>query len=897
MISLSDIRRARILVVDDEPVNVQLLEYLLKTTGYENVSSTYDPRQVVALHLKHRYDLIILDLHMPGMDGFDVMEALKPLESDSWLPVLVVTAEPDKKLAALEAGARDFIGKPFDTVEVMTRIRNLLEVRLLHRESLDYGSQLEREVRERTAELARFRGAMDATPDALFLIDTATMAMVDVSEGACRMLGFSRDALLRIDPVALGLATRHQLERHLGEAAATKGAGEEDADEDEGDIVETELLRAGGEGSVPVEISWKLHQPEAGHNAHRMLIAVARDISERLQAQERLRHAASYDALTGLPNRTLFFENLRDTIELAQDKNWRVAVLCITLDRFKVINDTLGTRSGDELLRQFSTRLVRCVKVRDSVGRLGGDEFALILTMPREQQDAVNMANDVRESLRLPFDLHGQQAALTASIGIAMYPDDTVEPGALVKYADTAMVRAKEAGRDGYRFFTAGMNVQVLARLDLELALRSALEGGEFVLHYQPKMELNTGRIAGTEALLRWHRPGYGLVYPAEFVPVMEETGLVVRVGDWIIDEACRQIAAWNAAGVRDVRVAVNVSSRQFVEGDLEGVVRSALERHGVEPGLLELELTESALMSNAEHTTEVLERLKALGIRIAIDDFGTGYSSLAYLKRFPIDKLKIDIAFVRDIVNNPDDAAIALAIISMAHSLHMQVVAEGVETRAQMAYLRRHRCDQIQGFYFSRGLPADELAAMVLSNRAKPEETQAPDDKVQTLLIVDDDPNVLSALHRLFRRDGYRVLTASSPAEGFELLALYHVHVILCDQRMPVMSGTEFLSKVKEMYPETIRIILSGYTGVDSVLDSINRGAIYRFYTKPWDDLQLRDNIRLAFRHYWMMYGPYDDRKAPREEEHGEQGANPQPNAQPNAASNAQPGQQGRAA
>ncbi len=856
MISLSDIRRARILVVDDEPVNVQLLEYLLKTTGYENVFSTNDPRQVVSLHLKHRFDLIILDLHMPGMDGFDVMEALKPLESDSWLPVLVVTAEPDKKLAALEAGARDFIGKPFDTVEVMTRIRNLLEVRLLHRESRDYGAQLEREVRERTAELARFRGAMDATPDAIFLIDTASMATVDVSDGACRMLGFSRDALMRIDPVALGLASRAQIERLMGHTGAQEGEARET------DIVETELLRAGGEGSVPVEISWKLQ--DLGHS--RILIAVVRDISERLHAAERLRHAASYDALTGLPNRPLFFENLGAAIDLAKDKRWRVAVLCITLDRFKVINDSLGTALGDELLRQFSTRLVRSVKMRELVGRLGGDEFALILTMQRDQQEAVNVANDIRETLRAPFDLHGQQAALTASIGIAMYPDDTSDPGALVKYADAAMVRAKEAGRDGYRFFTAGMNVQVLARLDLELALRGALEDGQFVLHYQPKLELNTGRISGVEALLRWHRPGYGLVYPAEFVPVMEETGLVVRVGEWIIDEACRQMAAWNEAEVRDVRVAVNVSSRQFAEGDLEATVRAALERHGVEAHQLELELTESALMVNAEHTTDVLLRLKQLGIRVAIDDFGTGYSSLAYLKRFPIDKLKIDIAFVRDIINNPDDAAIALAIISMAHSLHMQVIAEGVESRAQMAYLRRHHCDEIQGFHFSRALPAAELGQLVLDNRAQPDKMPATEDKVQTLLVVDDDVNVLTALHRLFRRDGYRVLTAATPTEGFELLALYRVQVILCDQRMPVMSGTEFLSKVKEMYPDTIRIILSGYTGVETVLDSINRGAIYRFYTKPWDDAQLRDNVRHAFRHYWLTYGPFDDRKVPRE-------------------------------
>jgi EAL domain-containing protein (putative c-di-GMP-specific phosphodiesterase class I)/CheY-like chemotaxis protein len=427
------------------------------------------------------------------------------------------------------------------------------------------------------------------------------------------------------------------------------------------------------------------------------------------------------------------------------------------------------------------------------------------------------------------------------------------------------MVRAKEAGRDGYRFFTAGMNVQVLARLDLEVALRGALEGEQFVLHYQPKLELSTGRVAGVEALLRWRRPGHGLVYPAEFVPVLEETGMVVRVGGWIIDEACRQIAEWQEQGAREVRVAVNVSSRQFVEGDLEGVVRAAIERHGIEPGMLELELTESALMTNAERTIEVLERLKKLGIRIAIDDFGTGYSSLAYLKRFPIDKLKIDIAFVRDIVTNPDDAAIALAIISMAHSLHMQVIAEGVETRAQMAYLRRHRCDEIQGFHFSRALPASQLVELVHKNREAPDRPTADDSKVRTILVVDDDVDTLSALHRLFRRDNYRVLTAATPTEAFELLALFRVQVVMCDQRMPVMSGTEFLSKVKEMYPDTMRIILSGHTGVKTVLESINRGAIYKFYTKPWNDAELRDNVRLAFRHYWMEHGPYDDRKAPR--------------------------------
>ncbi|SFU98187.1 EAL domain-containing protein [Pseudoduganella namucuonensis] len=848
MITPTDILNARILIVDDQAVNVQLLEYLLTTTGYQAVSATTDPRVVAPWHEQHNYDLIILDLHMPGMNGFDVMDALRPLEAEAYLPVLVVTAEPDKKLAALEAGARDFVSKPFDPVEVLTRIRNMLEVRLMHREATNYNALLERTVRERTADLQRFRSAMDATADAIFLIDPGSLALVDVNDGACRMLGYGRQQLLALEPSRLGLGSPEELALRGGEAGDGARAPQ---------LFERELTRQDLAG-VPVEVYWQLQREDQDHqgDGQRTLICVARDISERRQAEERLLHMAHYDSLTGLPNRTLFYQTLADAIELAHDKEWRIVVLFIALDRFKNINDSLGAGAGDELLRQFSSRLVQCVRIRDTVGRLGGDEFALILTMTRDQQDAVLVANEVREALRAPFDLEGHPAALTASIGIAMYPDDATDPETLVKYADTAMERAKQAGRDGYRFFTAGMNVQVLARLDLEMALRRALDEDELVLYYQPKVNLTTGRISGVEALLRWQRPGVGLVYPAEFVPVLEDTGLIVRVGAWIIEAACRQIAAWNRSLVGPVHVAVNVSSRQFVEGDLEAEVQSALERHKVPPELLELELTETALMSNAERTIGVLQRLKAIGVKCAIDDFGTGYSSLAYLQRFPIDKLKIDIAFVRDITTNPNDAAIALAIISMAHSLKLRVIAEGVESRPQLEYLRRNRCDEIQGYFFSRPLPADELGQLVEAGKGLPPDPGQAAEPPQTLLIVDDDVNVLSSLHRLFRRDGYRILTAVSPAEGFELLALHPVQVIVCDQRMPIMSGTEFLSKVKEMYPDTIRIILSGYTGLEAVLDSINRGAIYRFYTKPWDDTQLRDNIRLAFHHYWLMHG-----------------------------------------
>jgi len=850
MISQTDIYAAKILIVDDQEVNLRLLEHLLQSGGYTALTSTLDARAVAGLHQRHQFDLIILDLVMPGMSGYAVMDALRPLELEGYLPVLVIAADPDAKLAALEAGARDFISKPFDALEVLTRIRNMLEVRLLHRAARHYNTLLERTVGQRTAELQRFRGAMDATTDAIFLVDVLGMTLVDVNDGACRLLGYARAELLALAPGTLLPSPP------APPLAALPGGPAHLATE----VTECELVRR-DRSLVPVELSWHWYAqaPVAGGQSTGglLLIAVARDISERRQAQERLKHLAHYDGLTGLPNRSLFYQTLAQAVDLAQEKSWRIVVLFIALDRFKSINDTLGAALGDELLRQFSNRLVECVRLRDTVGRLGNDEFALILTMSRNQQEAVAVANQVREALRAPFDLRGHAATLTASIGIAMYPDDATDPETLIKYANTAMGGAKQAGRDGYRFFTAGMNVQVLARLDLELALRHALEHEQFILYYQPKVDLRTGRISGVEALLRWRRPGYGLVAPAEFVPVLEDTGLIVRVGAWVIQAACRQIAEWRDSEVGLVHVAVNVSSRQFAEGDLEGAVMRALAQHGVAPELLELELTETALMSNAERTIVVLGKLKKIGVKVAIDDFGTGYSSLAYLQRFPIDKLKIDIAFVRNITSNPNDAAIALAIVSMAHSLKLSVVAEGVESRPQLEYLRRNRCDEIQGFYFSRALPALELGQMIVAGAGLPPGHDPAAQPAQTLLIVDDDVNVLSSLHRLFRPEGYQILTASTPAEGFEMLALHRVHVIVCDQRMPSMSGTEFLSKVKELYPETIRIILSGYTGLEAVLDSINRGAIYRFYTKPWDDTQLRDNIRLAFQHYWMVNQP----------------------------------------
>ena len=331
------------------------------------------------------------------------------------------------------------------------------------------------------------------------------------------------------------------------------------------------------------------------------------------------------------------------------------------------------------------------------------------------QRRAHAVARRILERLRLPFSVKGSEVTVSASIGIAVFPDDALGAETLVKYADTAMYQAKHAGRDTFRFFTTQMNVDALARLDIETALRKAVDNQEFILHYQPKMQIDSGRVCGLEALLRWQRPGYGLVSPAEFIPVLEDTGLILPVGRWVLEEACRQIAAWRDSPIGGVAVSVNIAGRQFIAGNIEREVIRALESHNVDAELLELELTESSLMANTQSTIKTLQVLRNLGVSISIDDFGTGYSSLAYLRRFPVDKLKIDIAFIRGITTNADDAAIVLAIIRMAHTLKLEVIAEGVETAAQLEYLRGHGCDQIQGYYFSRPLPAPELEKMLL--------------------------------------------------------------------------------------------------------------------------------------------------------------------------------------
>lgn len=447
-------------------------------------------------------------------------------------------------------------------------------------------------------------------------------------------------------------------------------------------------------------------------------IGILNDVTDRVNYETQLQHLASHDELTGLANRHLLADRLGQAITYACRSHRLVAVMLLDLDRFKVVNDSLGHGTGDSLLKVVADRLSACARPGDTVARLGGDEFVVVMADVAQENDVAHLVRKVLDVLAQDIRVMGHDVVATASLGIALYPRDGEEAETLLKHADVAMYRAKEMGRNSFQFYTPEMNARTLQRLELEGLLRRALERNELVLLYQPKVELEHGRVVGAEALIRWRHPRLGMVSPAEFIPLAEETGLIVPIGDWVIQEACKQLRKWQDEGMAAIGVAVNLSARQFGQEDLPKVVAQALRLSGVDARCLELELTESAVMKEPQRAVTTLIELKRIGVRLSLDDFGTGYSSLNYLKRFPIDALKIDQSFVRDIPADPDDAAIAVAVISLAHGLRLGVVAEGVETEEQLAFLRRHGCDEMQGYYFSRPLPADQFAMLMHEGR-----------------------------------------------------------------------------------------------------------------------------------------------------------------------------------
>jgi diguanylate cyclase (GGDEF)-like protein len=455
-------------------------------------------------------------------------------------------------------------------------------------------------------------------------------------------------------------------------------------------------------------------------------------------ANKQLRHLATHDVLTGLPNRVLMEDRIGQCIALADRQNQTFAVIVLDLDRFKVVNDSFGHRVGDELLSEVAQRLKSVVREIDTVARLGGDEFVLIITQSPERDAAQAVARRIIEVMQAPARLAGIEIHTSASVGIAFYPQDASNMEALLAHADAAMYYAKQQGRNNFQCFLPRMNTSTQEKVKLESDMYVALEQKQFELYYQPKVNTATGVMHGAEALLRWTHPVHGVIPPSTFIPIAEESGLIGALGAWVVREACRQARAWQLAGLPSLRVAVNLSASQFRQGDIVAIIRDALDAAGLEARFLEVELTESVVMSDPEESIAILEKLSTMGVLVSIDDFGTGYSSMSYLRRFPIDKIKIDRAFISEAMSRPDDASIVRAIVSLAHNLRLKVVAEGVESTEQLEFLKTLGCDQYQGYHYSAAVPASQFEALARSERdAGPDRSESDAERTHSKLAA----------------------------------------------------------------------------------------------------------------------------------------------------------------
>jgi PAS domain S-box-containing protein/diguanylate cyclase (GGDEF)-like protein len=576
------------------------------------------------------------------------------------------------------------------------------------------------------------------------------------------------------------------------------------------------------------------------------VVTTGMDVTELRGTEERLRYLSNFEPETGLPNQVLLRDRVRQMQARVVEGKQVLGYMLLRLTRLQVIKASLGLDAEQALLRQAAARLNALGHGNLTVARTGERTFA-IAALRANESDLGTLARQVLEEMDRPFDYQGQELHLDPSIGIALFPNDGDDYDSIAQGAEAALQRALASKGERYAFYRPELNDGMYERFRFESALRRALERDELTVFYQPQVSLSSGKIVGFEALLRWQHPELGMIPPGRFIGLAEETGLILPIGEWVLRRACEQSCAWQRDGLRAVPVSVNLSARQFSERIAETVGRILAET-GLEPRLLELELTESASMEDPQKTFEILRKLKDMGVLLAIDDFGTGYSNLNYLKRFPVDRLKLDQSFVRDIISDPDDLSISRAVIAMAHGLRLEVVAEGVETDGQLTLLAQNGCDEIQGYLFSRPVAAAECALMLREEKSLALEKLLPQPYQRTLLYVDDEVNLLAAVRRAMRHSGYRVLVAGSAEEAFEILATTEAGVIVCDQRMRGMSGTEFLSRVKQMYPDAVRMVLSGYTDLQSVTDAVNRGAIFKFLTKPWIEEELTEAVRDAF-------------------------------------------------
>lgn len=686
------------LVVDDDRAVCLLARTLLEDTGF-TVEQASDGIEALEAFERLKPSIVLLDVIMPNMDGFTVCEKIRGAASGEHVPILMMTGLDDIESInrGYQAGATDFITKPINWAILRHHLRYMWRA-----------SMVSNKLRKSES---KNRALVNAIPDLLLQIGSdGTILEFSAPNGFNWFIAPERMLTQKIadifpDDVA-GPLTKH-LERAL-----TSG---------EIQFFEHKLEC----DSRVYYFEWRIV-----NNGKNETLAIVRDITERKLSEQRIIHLAYHDTLTGLLNRHSFKEHVAHAVAQAQRHNRFVAVLFLDLDRFKRINDTLGYEVGDLLLQKVSERILECVRKSDRaarhesesescISRLGGDEFTLLLPEIAQISDAAKVAKRILDTISQQFMIGGHEIFVSGSIGITVYPLDGPDPDTLLKNADSAMYSAKEQGRNNFQFYSKSMNATSFKRLTLETSLRKALDREEFLVYYQPQVEIRSGEIAGMEALIRWKSPEMGMVSPADFIPLAEECGLIVPIGEWVLITACKWNKSIQEMGFPPKHVSVNISSHQFRRQSLLRTITRALRLSGLPPEFLELELTESAIMRNMEESSRILQDLKAMGLRVAIDDFGTGYSSLAYLKRFPLDVLKIDRSFIRDIPSDQDNSAIATAIIAMAHSLNLKVVAEGVETTEQLSFLHGQGCDEVQGFFYSPPLSETDFIELLKNDTA----------------------------------------------------------------------------------------------------------------------------------------------------------------------------------
>ena len=688
------------LIVEDNPGDARRLLEMFREERSAQFEVTQVERMSAAEELlaERAFDIILLDLGLPDAQG---MAAVRRAHTAApKVPLVVLTGIDDESLAsqALHEGAQDYHVKgQIETRGLLRAVRYAIE-----RKALEEALYVEKELAQVTLDsIGDGVISTDISGNVTFLNVVAETMTGWTSEEAA---GQPMAAVFRIIDATSRNAIPDPMESAVGGDRTMH-------------LPPNSLLVRRDGSEIPIDDAISPIHDRQGRVTGAVI--VFRDVSAARAMAREIAHSAEHDFLTGLPNRMLLNDRIGQAIALAPRHENQVAVLFLDLDGFKHINDSLGHPVGDKLLQSVAEGLVGCVRIADTVSRQGGDEFVVLLSEAEQWEDAAVVAKRMLDAVAEPHSIGQQDLHVTTSIGISVYPDDGHDAETLIKNADTAMYQAKENGRQSYRFFEPAMNVRAVERQSIEEGLRRALERDEFVLHYQPKIDLRTGAITGAEALIRWIHPTRGLLVPAQFIPIAEDSGLILPIGNWVLREACRQARAWADAGTPVAMMAVNVSAMELGGQSFLNGLFAILAETGLEPGALEIELTESVLMKHAESAASILLSLRERGVHVAVDDFGTGYSSLSYLREFPIDALKIDQSFVRQITSAEDDTSIVTAVISMARSLNLRVVAEGVETAQQLAFLQARECDEAQGHHFSPAVPAEEFATLVRSGIA----------------------------------------------------------------------------------------------------------------------------------------------------------------------------------